>query len=299
MTVELDGKHWKPVQGATVTAEQFIAARSLIHEVHQHALWSPWVMQDRAQEYDAAWETCGQWTSTEPRPPRKTLEESEAELQQRLAEADARFLAQEAQAEKDRTERTKHYDPDRSQTRLALLEEQGILADKIRQRDELLSGELFPHAPEKERRRLLASLEHDIAIKAKEVDDLLAVIGDPEKVADARGWLPAERRERALALFKSERGLKVRDLRARIAGAQTALKSLKGRSERAELREVLPAANRAGEPVTSSVVPLCLRRVQGLPRSAEPRPHRWAREHPAAPARRHARPVQGAARGSQ
>ena len=154
MTIELDGKHWTPVPGATVTAEEFIAARSLLHEIHQQCLWSPWVMQDRAREYDAALKSCGQWTSTDPASPRKTLEEYEAEVGQRLAEADARFLAGEARAEQDRAERAKRYDPERDQARLALLEEQGILADKIRQRDEILSGDLFSLAVEKDCRKL-------------------------------------------------------------------------------------------------------------------------------------------------
>jgi hypothetical protein len=240
MTVDLDGKRWEPVPGATATAEDFIAARSLLHEIHQQCLWSPWVMQDRAVDYDAALKTCGQWASSDdPFASRKTLEEYEADLEQRLAEADARFLAAEAQAERDRAERTEHYDPVRAQARLALLEQQGILADKVRQRDEILSGQMFPLAEEKVRRRLLAALERDISAKTREVDDLAAVVGDPETVTDAKGWLPAERREMSLTLFKARRGTEVRDLRARIAEGQTTVKSLKGRSERAGLHETL------------------------------------------------------------
>ncbi len=238
MTIELDGKRWEQVPGATATAEDFIAALSLLHEIHQQCQWSPWVMQDRAREYDAALTTCEQWTSTDPASPRKTLEEYEAGLEQRLAEADARFLAEEARAEQDRAERAKHYDPERAQARLAMLEEQGILADKIRQRDEILSG--GPSRPaDADRHKLLAGLERDIAIKTQEVDGLAAVVVDPETVTDAKGWLPAERREMALTLFKAERGTEVRDLRARIADGQATLKSLKAKPERAELREAL------------------------------------------------------------
>jgi hypothetical protein len=142
MSLEFDGKTWEPRPGATVTAEELTAARSFIHEMHQQALWSPWVFLECADEYDAAWEICGQWTSSEPAPPPKTLEELEAGLEQRLADADAQFLAREEQAESDRAERAKHYDPGRTQAQLALLEEQGILADKIRQRDELLALDL-------------------------------------------------------------------------------------------------------------------------------------------------------------
>lgn len=240
MTVELDGKRWEPVPAATATAEDFLAARSFLHEIHQQCLWSPWVMQDRAADYDAALKTCGQWIcSDDPDAPRKTVEEYEAELEQRLAEADARLLAAEAQAERDRAERAKHYEPGRAQARLALLEQQGILADKVRQRDEILSGEMFPLAEEKVRRGLLAGLERNITAKTREVDDLAAVAGDPETVADAKGWLPAERRQLSLTLFKARRGTEVRDLRARIAETQDTLRSLKGRPERAELRESL------------------------------------------------------------
>lgn len=39
-----------------------------------------------------------------------------------------------------------------------MLEEQGILDSKVRERDEILSGELFPSAPEQDKRRLLAIL---------------------------------------------------------------------------------------------------------------------------------------------
>jgi hypothetical protein len=85
MTVELDGKRWEPVPGGTATAQDFIAARPLFHEIHRQCLWSPWMMQGRAADYDAALKTCGQWTSSDdPGTPRKTLEEYEAELELRL-----------------------------------------------------------------------------------------------------------------------------------------------------------------------------------------------------------------------
>jgi hypothetical protein len=48
---------------------------------------------------------CAEWTTEEPAGPAKTVEEYEAEVEQRLAESEARFLAQEAQAGKDRAAR--------------------------------------------------------------------------------------------------------------------------------------------------------------------------------------------------
>jgi hypothetical protein len=239
VAIEVDGKRWIPAPDSTATAQELIAALALLHEIHEQLGWSPWVMQDRAGEYDAALKVCGQWISAEPEPPGKTLEEYEAELDQRMAEADARFLAAEAQAEKDRAARAEHYDPDRAQARLALLEEQGILASKVREREQILSGDMFPAAPEQKKRRLLADLERDIAAKTKKVDRFIAVIGDPETVPDAKGWLPAERREMALVLFKSRRDLQVLELRARIGDAQATPKSLKDRAERAKVRETL------------------------------------------------------------
>jgi hypothetical protein len=80
VTIEVDGKRWVPVPGSTATAEEFIAALSLLHDIHQQIRWSPWVIQDRAGEYDVALKVCGQWTSAEPELPGKTLEEYEAEL---------------------------------------------------------------------------------------------------------------------------------------------------------------------------------------------------------------------------
>ena len=81
------------------------------------------------------------------------------------------------------------------------------------------------------------------------MDKLAAAVGDPETVADVKGWLPAERREMALTLFEAKRGMEVRDLRARIDG-QATLKTLQGTPGQAELREALrkrqgPVASRA------------------------------------------------------
>lgn len=197
-------------------------------------------MQDRAKEYDAAWKTCEQWTSTGPgSPPMVAAEEAEAEADRRMAEADARFAAEKAQTEKDRADRAEHYDSGRAQARLALLEEQAILADTIRQRDELLSGARSRLVGDDEGRKLLATLERSIAAETTQVQDLAAAVGDPETVADAQGWLPAERREMTLALFKAQQAAVVRDLRARGAASQARLNALTGKAEPAALRETL------------------------------------------------------------
>jgi hypothetical protein len=69
VSIELDGELWEPVPGVAVTAEELIKARSLIQEIHRSLWWNPWWVTDRRAEYDAAWETCGQWTRTDPDPP--------------------------------------------------------------------------------------------------------------------------------------------------------------------------------------------------------------------------------------
>jgi hypothetical protein len=241
VVIELDGELWEPVPGATVTAEEFVAARSLIQEIHRSLWWNPWWMTERRAEYDAAWETCEQWTrrDPDPDPPGKSVEEYEAELEQKLAEAEAQAAAEEKQAERDRAKRAARYDPQRAQARLALLEEQGILADKVRERDELISRDLFPLIDDRQRDSHLAALERAIAAGQRAVDELAAVVGDPETVCDERGWLPAERRELSLRAFKQRREAEIRQLRTRIPARQAELKTLTGRSERATLREAL------------------------------------------------------------
>jgi hypothetical protein len=101
------------------------------------------------------------------------------------------------------------------------------LASKVRQREEIRAGGLFPRAGDEDRRQLLDGLERAITARTREAADHAAAVGDPETVADAKGWLPAERREMCLALFRARRGAEVRELRARITDTQATLKSQK------------------------------------------------------------------------
>ena len=41
VAIEVDGKRWTPVPDLTATAEEFIAALSLLREIHQQIRWSP------------------------------------------------------------------------------------------------------------------------------------------------------------------------------------------------------------------------------------------------------------------
>ncbi len=84
VTVEVDGKLWKPKPGATASAEEFTRARSLIMEIHELEQWNPWVREDRAGEYEAAIAVFGQWTRAEPGFRQKTNEEFQDEHEQWL-----------------------------------------------------------------------------------------------------------------------------------------------------------------------------------------------------------------------
>ena len=104
-----------------------------------------------------------------------------------------------------------------------------FLAEAAAARPKAIRTVTMSHRLDQDRvRALLAGLEHDIIAQTQEVDKLAAVVGDLETVADAKGWLPAERRAMALTLFKAGRGVEVRDFRVRIADGQAILKSPQG-----------------------------------------------------------------------
>jgi len=80
--------------------------------------WNPWVIEDRAKEYEAALKILGEWTRAEPELLRKTPAEFKAELDQGAAADLARIDAELAKAETDRAERAARYDPARAEARL-------------------------------------------------------------------------------------------------------------------------------------------------------------------------------------
>jgi hypothetical protein len=196
-TIEVDGMLWKPVPGATVSAEEFVEARALIREIHRLERPSPWAMDDRAQECNAAMGVFGRWTRAEPEFQRKTTEEHEADLERRLAEADAQAAEEMAQAENDRAERAARFDPERAQAPLALLEEQGVLTDQVRERDEIVRQELFPAMDETKLQEHLARLDAGIAaghMLSRRLPRRWVIRRRPPM----SGWLPAECGECAL-----------------------------------------------------------------------------------------------------
>jgi hypothetical protein len=189
-------------------------------DVHRLETWNPCNLEDRAAEHDAALSVCDQWTRAEPGFRSKTTEEVEAEQEAWLAGLDARVAAEVTWAEGERAERATGYEPRREAVRLAYLEERGLLADKIRERDEIVSGQLFLYMEDKRKQAHLAGLDRAITRSAQAADQLAKAVGDPETVVDRDGWLPAERRELSLARFRAGRITEVRELRTRVQARQ-------------------------------------------------------------------------------
>ncbi len=197
--------------------------------------WNPWVWEDLAVDYGVALDVFGQWGRAEPGFRTRTVEEIDAEQEQRSAGIDA----EAAQAEQDRAERAACYDAARAQARLELLEEQGVLASKVSERDEIAGLRLYPAMPEARRQSVLAGLNAAITARQGEMERLASLVGDAEAVADENGWLLAERRDRLLAMFSARRVTGVRELRLSAARRQAELTATKGRPKRARIRAAL------------------------------------------------------------
>lgn len=230
---------WQPVSGATATAEEFLRARSLIAGVHQALHWNPWLLDDHAGELAAAQEVCAQWTRAEPGGRPASLEELEAGYERRMTEAEARFEACEAQAERDRAGRAARYDPGRAQARLALLEERAVLAAHLTERQEIAGGQDDARVADKRQRVQLARLDKAAAELETEIARLSCIVGDEETVADANGWLPGERRELSLAVFAARRVSEVRRLRRRTAASPGKTATASSPAEHAATRQAL------------------------------------------------------------
>ena len=239
MTLELDGFLWKPKPGTTVTAEEFVRARSVMRDIHRAVEWNPWVQEDRAEEYAAALEVIGQWTRAEPGYRPQSADELRSTIDQQVAADRARLDAERERAQQDRAERAARYDRERDEARLALLGQMAILAGKTRERDQLASGELYPAMEDERRQEKLAKLDVDIKAAARTVDELTPVVGDAEAVWDEHGWLPSERRALALEIFAEHRVNEVRELRGRVAAQRPDPNTARGQSGPNRIGEAL------------------------------------------------------------
>ncbi|GAA3810105.1 hypothetical protein GCM10022226_33120 [Sphaerisporangium flaviroseum] len=230
--IEVDGMLWKPKPGATATAEEFIAARTRFVEINRDGRWNPWVLDERQAELDEAIAIMGQWTRAEPGHRRLTLKQLEA----RWERGDRKLERERAAADKQREARKQHYDPERAQARLSLIENLSILDHLQTEPAAFRDGSRFPGMEPDNRQKEMAELETKIERVQKFVKRLEAEVGDPEEVIDKNGWLPGERREALLFQYKYDRQFAVRDLRKQLAELQSTYKASKDRKERSDLR---------------------------------------------------------------
>lgn len=230
---------WKPQPGSVASAAEFTRARSLIMEIHRSEPWNPWIREDRAEEYEAAFTVFGQWARAEPGFRQKTREEFRAEHDQWLADLDARTKAETARRRQEQAARAVAYDPERALARLAFLEQRAALAAAFEERDGIASRQLYPAMPEDARQQRLAELDQTTADITAVVQELGRRAGDAETVADENGWLPSERREFFLHVFAAGRAEEIRKLRARVPRQQAELKPAAGRVKRVPVRDAL------------------------------------------------------------
>jgi hypothetical protein len=213
VTIEHDGKLWRPKRGAIANAEEFIAARSLFIQLHADAQWNPWVLDDRAADLDRAIEIMEQWPRAEPKFRRLTTKQFDA----RMARSDREFSAKQAKTEQRRERDRQRHDPDREAARLALLEQQSRLDYEVPEVAALRDGTKFPGLTDGRRYADVAEGEATIARRRAEIARLVQLVGDVETVVDKRGRLPQDRRELMLSIFSSCRSVEVRELRTRVA----------------------------------------------------------------------------------
>ncbi|GIF99003.1 hypothetical protein [Catellatospora citrea] len=235
--IEHDDMLWKPIEGATATADEFVAARALMIALHDS--WNPWERQDRAGEYDAVVAVFEQWTRAEPGFRVKTAEDIDAWM----AEMDERFKRERQESERERLARVPLYDEGRFLARWALREQQAILDHNVRERDELHARTSGAAMDERRRAGAIAQLDEVIAGAERRIAVLSVQVGDSETVFDPRGRLPAQRRASALTTFSIRREKQVYELREKVTSCNLQLKSTKGRAARASIRDELHRAN--------------------------------------------------------
>jgi len=228
--IEHDGMLWKPKRGATATAEEFIAARTLFVEAHRDSRWNPWVLDDREAELEHATQVMDQWTRAEPGHRMLTQKQVEA----RMAKLDQERERKRAKHEKERAARAAHYSQERADARLALIEHQSRLEHELAEASGFGDGSRFPLMDPKRRQEEITKLDESIEQRRREIERLAAVVGDPEAVVNERGLLPRERRELTLMHYRYEREAGIRRLRKDLPELEAGLKAA---TDRKELRD--------------------------------------------------------------
>jgi hypothetical protein len=222
---------WKPRRGATASAEEFIAARTVFIELNHEATWNPWIRDERKADIDGAAEIMGQWQRAEPGHRLLSLKQWEAQQSRR-----------ERQREKQHAK--ERYDEQRSTARLRLIEVQTRLDYEVAELAGHRDGTRFPAMDSTRREQAVKELEEQVERLQAEIEQLSPLVGNPEDVVDEDGWLPRDRREHTWWSYRLDRERKVRDLKAKLPELEDALKTSTDRAERRDHRAKLEEATR-------------------------------------------------------
>ncbi|OUS91942.1 hypothetical protein CA951_31225 [Rhodococcus sp. NCIMB 12038] len=229
---------WKPRPGTSSIPEDFIEARATFRAIAAEIHWNPWVRDDRANEWEQALQIMGEWQRAEPG--HRQLTEAECEARWKHDDEDVR---QKLDARRQRFERERsHYDPDRAQSRLHLIELQSCLQHEQAELSGLRDKASSPAIPTGRSAERIAALENEVGEIEGQIAMLEATVGDPETVVDAHGRLPRDRREITLCLYSIHRTTRVRELRAQLADLSANLKAAQDKSRRIECRQLLADA---------------------------------------------------------
>lgn len=174
--IEVDGFLWKAKPGTEVSADEFVAARATMIEIHRDARWNPWVEQDRAEELEQAKAKFDTWMRAEP--DHRVM--TRAEMVARFPRWDAEWEQEWKETCARREARKGEYDEGRAHARLALLEQEAYLSIAKQRRARLVGRELYPGMDEARRDKAVAEQDENISRGLEAVESWHLQVGDPE-----------------------------------------------------------------------------------------------------------------------
>lgn len=131
------------------------------------------------------------------------------------------------------------YDPRRDRARLALTEQQVTLAEALKTLQEAAARPAVPPGTPDLWEPARAEAERAAADARHWISELEPLVADPEAVADEHGRLPRDRREEFLVAFAAKVSTEAASLQDKLPALRAALKTARGRQERAAVRDEL------------------------------------------------------------
>jgi hypothetical protein len=131
------------------------------------------------------------------------------------------------------------YDPRRARARLALIEQQVTLAEALATLREAPARPALPPGIPDLREPARAEAERAATDARRWISELTPVVADPETVTDERGRFPRDRREEFLVAFADRVSTEAAALREKLPALRAALKTTRGKQERAAVRDEL------------------------------------------------------------